>query len=75
MENITTRDFYISTFNDGVNNIYRTLEIERWFDIEHGDYVFTFNREVEHISKNASFDNILKLVFGNKLLDCKEIKF
>ena len=66
-----TLEFKISTFNDGVNNMYRTLIVERWYDERHDDYIFTFNGQVEHLDKSASFMNIIKKVYGEKLLDCR----
>lgn len=66
-----TLEFKISTFNDGVNNMYRPLTVERWYDERHDDYVFTFNGQVEHLDNSASFMNIIKKVYGDKLLDCK----
>lgn len=61
----------VSTFNDGVNNMYNTVTIDRWYDEKHDDYVFTFNGQVEHLSDNASFVSIIRRVYGEKLLDFK----
>jgi len=63
--------FLVSTFNDGVNNIYNTITVDRWYDSKYNDFVFTFNGEVEYLSNNASFMNIVKEVFGDRLLDAK----
>ena len=63
--------FLVSTFNDGVNNIYNTITVDRWYDSKYTDFVFTFNGEVEYLSNNASFMNIVKEVFGDRLLDAK----
>lgn len=61
----------ISTFNDGVNNMYRYITVDRWYDEKYKDYVFTFNGEIEHLDESPSFINIIKKVYGNKLLDYK----
>jgi hypothetical protein len=59
----------VSTFNDGVNNIYRKVLIDRWYDAKHKDYVFTFNGEVEYLSDSPCFDSIIKSVYGEDLRD------
>lgn len=64
-------EFLVSTFNDGVNNIYNIITVDRWYDSRHDDFVFTFNGEIEYLSNNASFMNIVKEVFGDRLLDAK----
>ena len=59
----------VSTFNDGVNNIYRKVLIDRWYDAKNKDYVFTFNGEVEYLSDSPCFDSIIKSVYGETLKD------
>ena len=59
----------VSTFNDGINNIYRKVLIDRWYDAKHKDYVFTFNGEVEYLSDSPCFDSIIKSVYGETLRD------
>jgi hypothetical protein len=65
------QEFLISTFNDGVNNIYRKIIVDRWYDEKHDDFVFTFNGQIEHLNNSPSFINIVKEVYGEKLLDLK----
>ena len=64
----------VSTFNDGINNIYREVSIDRWYDSKYDDYVFTFNGQVEHLDNGASFHNIIKKVYGDDLRDFKIIR-
>ena len=66
-----TQEFLISTFNDGVNNMYRKITVDRWYDEKHDDFVFTFNGQIEHLNTSPSFINIVKEVYGEKLLDLK----
>lgn len=66
-----TQEFLISTFNDGINNIYRRITVDRWYDEKHDDFVFTFNGQIEYLNTSPSFINIVKEVYGEKLLDFK----
>jgi hypothetical protein len=68
------QEFLISTFNDGVNNIYRRVFIERYYDEYFKDYIFTFNGQIEHINNNPSFINMLNKVYGKDLLDYKVVR-
>lgn len=68
------QEFLISTFNDGVNNMYRRVSIERYYDEDFKDYIFTFNGEIEHLNNSPSFINIIKAVYGNNLLDYKVVR-
>lgn len=68
------QEFLISTFSDGVNNIYRRVSIERYYDEDFKDYIFTFNGQIEHLNSSASFVNIIKTVYGKNLLDYKVVR-
>ena len=69
-----TVELLVSTFNDGVNNIYHKLTLDRWYDARFGDYVFTFNGEVEYLASSGNINTLLNNVYGSSLLDYKLIQ-